>query len=410
MRMILLLIALFASSICQAQVKVGADVLIEKHLPLLKGKRIGIITNHSAINSHLQATFDLLKAHQKDYKIVCVFAPEHGYYGSAYAYEEIADQSIGDIPVYGLFGARRRPTEEMLGLVDLLIFDMQDIGTRSYTYVSTLFYCMEEAAKASIPFLVLDRPNPMGGIVVDGPLVEEKWRSFLGYANVPYCHGMTVAELARLFNEEYKIGCKLTVIPCIGWKRDMAFADTNLVWVPTSPQIPEADTPFFYPATGLIGHCSITNIGIGYTLPFKLIGAPWIEPEKFAEKLNQMRLPGVFFQAFHYCPFFGKFKQENCHGVRIVITNPNQFLPVTTQFTIMGVLKNLYPKHFEEAMAVVLQNANKKDVFNKLSGSEEILKILTQEKYIIWKLRNLCAKARSDFLPIRKKYLLKDYD
>jgi len=184
-----------------------------------------------------------------------------------------------------------------------LLFDVQDIGTRSYTFISTLFYCMEEAAKASIPFIVLDRPNPMGGIVVDGPLLDEEWRSFLGYIKVPYCHGMTIAELALFFNEEYKVGCKLTVIPMRGWKRTMVFTQTGLPWMPTSPQIPEADTPFFYPATGLIGHCSIVNIGIGYTLPFKLVGAPWVEAEKFADALNQQKLPGVYFSLFITVPF-----------------------------------------------------------------------------------------------------------
>ena len=407
-----LLLLLFLCPISlAAYVKVGADVLFDQeHIALLKGKKIGIITNQSAINHKLQTTFELLKEHQKEYTIASVFAPEHGFYGSAYAYEEVEDQSIGDIPLYGLFGARRRPTQEMLQNLDLLIFDMQDIGTRSYTFVSTLFYCMEEAAKASVPFIVLDRPNPMGGLVVDGPLLEEKWRSFLGYAKVPYCHGMTIGELARFFNEEHQVGCQLTVIAMKGWKRTMAFSQTGLPWVRKWPQIPESDTPFFYPATGLIGHCSIVNIGIGYTLPFKLLGAPWIEAEKFAQALNQQKLPGVYFHPFYYRPFFGKFKQKDCQGVRILVTDPEQFLPVTTQFTIMGVLKNLYPKYFESSIAEMLKSANKKDVFNKLNGSEEILNIISQEKYIIWKLRDLCGCAREKFLPIRKKYLISDYN
>ena len=394
-----------------AHVKVGADVLFEEgYLALLKGKKIGVITNHSAINRNLQTTFDLLNAHQNEYTLSCIFAPEHGFYGSAYAYEKIEDRKLGNIPLYGLFGARRRPTAEMLSNVDLLICDIQDIGTRSYTFASTLFYCMEEAAKASIPVIVFDRPNPMGGIVVDGPMICDQWRSFLGYVKIPYCHGMTIGELARYFNEEYKVGCALTVIPMKGWKRTMSFAQTGLPWVPTSPQIPESDTPFFYPATGLIGHCSMVNIGIGYTLPFKLVGAPWIEAEKFAEALNQQNLPGVYFQKFYYRPFFGKFKLEDCQGVRILITEPNQFLPVTTQFTIMGVIKNLYPKYFEESITQVLASPNKKDVFNKLTGSEEILNILLQEKYIIWKLRGLCAQAREEFLLARKKYLIPEYN
>ena len=305
-----------------AAIQVGADVLFEgNYSALLKGKRVGVITNQSAINSRLQTTFEMLKERQKKegYTLACVFAPEHGYYGSAYAYETIKDQSIGGVPLYGLYGERRRPTPEMLAALDLLIYDVQDIGSRSYTFVSTLFYCMEEAVKAKIPLIVLDRPNPMGGLIVDGPMLEEVWRSFIGYVKIPYCHGMTIGELAGYFNEEYKIGCALTVVPLKGWKRGMSFCETGLSWVPTSPQIPEPDTPFFYPATGLIGHCSMTNIGIGYTLPFKLVGAPWISAEKLAATLNEQKLPGVFFQAYYFRPFFGKFKLENCQGIRIVI-------------------------------------------------------------------------------------------
>ncbi len=392
--------------------QVGADRLFESnYFMLLKGKRIGVITNQSALNNQLKTTFDLLKERQSEgYSLTAVFAPEHGFFGSAYACETVKDQKLGEIPLFGLFGERRRPTAEMLNKVDLLIYDIQDIGTRSYTFISTLFYCMEEAAKQEIPLIVLDRPNPMGGLVVDGPLVEEAWRSFLGYAEVPYCHGMTTGELAHYFNEEYSIGCQLTVIPMKGWKRGMSFMETGLPWVPTSPQIPEPDTPFFYPTTGLIGHCSIANIGIGYTLPFKLVGAPWINAEKFAAALNDQELPGVFFQSYYYRPFFGKFKSENCQGVRMIVTEHNQFLPMTTQFVIMGTLKNMYPKQFEEAFAKMVASASSKDVFIKLSGGETILNIISKEKFIIWKLRDLCVEARSQFLPIRAKYLNATYN
>lgn len=405
------LFPVFFSSPLFSQIKVGADLLFEKeHAPLLSGKRVGLITNHSAINQNLKTTFELLRSKQGPYTLSAVFAPEHGFYGNGYACEDVEDEFLDMIPLYGLHGPRRRPTREMLSDIDLLIFDIQDIGSRSYTYISTLFYCMEEAAKESIPFIVLDRPNPMGGSVVDGPLLEEKWRSFLGYVNIPYCHGMTVGELAKFFNEEYKVGCQLTVIPMRGWKRGMTFAQTGLPWVPTSPQIPEPDTPFYYPSTGLIGHCSFVNIGIGYTLPFKLIGAPWIEAEKFADLLNKQNLPGVYFQAYYYRPFFGKFKLEECQGVRIIITDPSIFLPVTTQFTLLGVLKNLYPKRFHEALTLVQSSPSKKDVFNKLNGSEEVLHILAKEKYVIWKLRSLCNNAREKFMPIRQKYLTNLYN
>lgn len=385
-------------------VEVGVDLLV-KERDRIKGKRIGLISNQSAVNKRLQTTFDFLKDQMH---LVALFAPEHGYFGDAYAYEKVEHGEIEGIPLYSLHGNHRRPTAEMLSGIDLLIYDIQDIGSRSYTFLSTLFYCMEAAAEHRIPFVLLDRPNPMGGKVVDGLLVEEKWRSFLGYVNIPYCHGMTVGELALLFNKEYNVGCELTVIPMKGWKRGMVFSETGLPWVPTSPQIPEPDTPFFYPTTGLIGHCSLINIGIGYTLPFKLAGAPWIDAEKFAKALNHQNLPGVIFQPYYFRPFFGKFKLENCQGVRIVITDPFIYLPITTQFTMIGVIKNLYHSHFEEAMSLVLASRNKKDVFHKLNGTEEILTILTKEAYFIWKLREKCQKARESFLPVRSHYLIYD--
>lgn len=401
---------LFLCAALYGEIYVGADFLFEEeYRPLLKGKKIGLISNASAVNKKLKTTFDLLKEDQKDYELVAIFAPEHGFWGNAYAFEDVGDHLMDGIKLFGLSGQRRRPTAEMLAGIDLLIFDIQNIGSRSYTYESTLYYCMEEAARHSIPLIVLDRPNPMGGVVVDGPLVEEKWRSFLGYVNVPYCHGMTIGELARLFNGEHQVGCSLTVVPMRGWKRGMNFAKSGLIWVPTSPQVPESDSPFFYPTTGLIGHCSLVNIGIGYTLPFKLVGAPWIDAYELAQSLSAQNLPGVLFQPFFYRPFFGKFKLENCQGVRIVITDDQRFLPMTTQYTIMGALKNLYPQQFREALCRLVEEKGKKEVFNKLNGNEQVLQVLIEEKHVIWKLRALCQTARETFLPIRQKYLLPQY-
>ncbi|NGX54452.1 MAG: hypothetical protein KR126chlam2_00063 [Chlamydiae bacterium] len=404
MRLFLLLLLLPFSLF--GQVKVGIDVLMDEgYSALFKGKRIGLISNQTAVNHELKTTFEILKENSRDFELVALFAPEHGFYGDAYAYENVADRKHHGISLYNLNGDRRRPTKEMLTGVDLLVYDIQDIGSRSYSYISTLFYAMEEAAKLGIKVIVLDRPNPLGGKVVDGPLVDEKWRSFIGYVNVPYCHGMTIGELSRFFNETYHVGCDLEVIPMRGWKRSMIFKETGLVWVPTSPQIPEEDTPFFYPTTGLIGHCSFVNIGIGYSLPFKLIGAPWINGDVLADRLNKQKLPGVCFQPFYFRPFFGKFKLENCQGVKIIVTDPHAFLPVTTQYTIMGILKTVYPKQFDEALKLVLSSRNKRDVFNKLNGSEEILHIICNERYFAWKLREKCKKDRELFLQTRKKYL-----
>ena len=265
---------------------------------------------------------------------------------------------------------------------------------------------MEEAAKKGIPVMVLDRPNPINGVVIDGPMLEEKWRSMVGYVNVPYCHGMTVGELSTYFNEEHKIGCDLHVVPMKGWYRTMSFSDTGLAWIPTSPNIPEATTPLYYPTTGLIGELHFMNIGIGYTLPFKVVGAPWIDAKKFAEKLNAQKFPGVYFEPFYYRPFFGRFSQEDCQGVLIIVSNPRIYQPVSTQYLLIGMLKGLYPTQFREALD---EFKPRKEMFCKVNGTEEIYRLVTQEKNIVWKLKGVHEKEREEFKRLRKKYLIPAY-
>ena len=265
------------------EVELGVDTFFkEGHDKGLRRKRIGLISNQTGVDKNLTPTVEVLR--KKGMRLVALFSPEHGWSGSGYAFEKIKDGTLENLPLYSLHGETRRPTEQMLKGIDLLIYDIQDIGIRSYTYATTLFYVMEEAAKRNIPVIVFDRPNPINGLIIDGGMLEEKWRSFLGYVNVPYCHGMTIGELATFFNEEYRIGCKLKVIPMKGWKRTMSFKETGLTWIPTSPHIPEADTPLFYASTGIIGELDMVNIGVGYTLPFKVVGAPWIDAEAFARK------------------------------------------------------------------------------------------------------------------------------
>ncbi len=391
-------------------VMVGIDLLLTgKYDRQLKGKRLGIITNHTAVNGKMERTCDLIKNYckGKDCSVTALFAPEHGISGAQHAEELVLDGAAKDgIPIFSLHGKTKRPTKEMLNLVDLLIFDIQDIGSRSYTYITTLFYAMEEAAKHHKQVWVLDRPNPINGVTVDGPMMEEKWRSIVGYINVPYCHGMTIGELAQFFNEEYKIGCKLQVVPMQGWNREMTFQETGLPWIPTSPHIPEASTAWFYPATGILGELQIVNIGVGYTLPFKVVGAPWIDADQFASLLNQQAFPGVKFVPFHYQPFYGKFAKEECHGALIVITDEMKFKPVSTQYLIIGILKNLYPEKFKESLQ---KTKNRKEMFCKVNGTEEIYKLMTEEQYIVWKLRSFHEKERSQFLELRKKYLNPSY-
>ncbi|MBA3721272.1 MAG: DUF1343 domain-containing protein [Parachlamydiaceae bacterium] len=407
-----LFLALVSSfSVDAAPVQLGVDRLFTpQYEKVLRGKQIGLITNHTAVNIQNQSTINLIKKNAANggYKLKALFAPEHGLTGNQYASEDVQNsKDIDGIPIYSLHGVTRRPTATMLKNITLLIYDIQDIGSRSYTYITTLFYVMEEAAKLKIPVIVLDRPNPINGLVVDGPMLNEKLRSMVGYINIPYCHGMTIGELARYFNSEYRIGCSLTVVPMNGWKRNMTFQDTQLRWIPTSPQIPESNTSFYYPMTGLLGELQLVNIGVGYTLPFKVVGAPWIKATELAQNLNNQKSPGVHFHPFYFRPFFGRYAHENCEGVLISITNPLIYQPVSTQFLMIGTLKNLYPKAFQKAFQL---DKDKIEMFNKLSGTTEVYRVIKDEKFITWTLKALDQKERAAFIEKRKKYLLPEYE
>lgn len=405
------LLTLWIPCVDSSPVTLGVDQLFNsEYESVLKDKKIGLVTNHTAINATLQPTLLLLKNHAKTsgYTLKAIFAPEHGLTGNQYASEDVLHAKDADgIPIYSLHGETRRPTKQMLKNIDLLIFDIQDIGSRSYTYITTLFYVMEEAAKMKIPVIVLDRPNPINGLVVDGPILDAKIKSMVGYINIPYCHGMTIGELALYFNAEYKVGCALTVIPMKGWKRNMTFHDTGLKWIPTSPHIPESTTAYYYPITGILGEIPLVNIGIGYTLPFKVVGAPWLDGPLFAQRLNAQKFPGVHFYPFHYRPFFGRYAAEDCQGVLIQVTNPRTYQPISTQYLLMGILKSLYPSRFQKALEMTKE---KKEFFNKITGTPEVYRILKEEKYVTWKLKDLHKKERDDFLARRNKYLIPEYE
>jgi uncharacterized protein YbbC (DUF1343 family) len=281
--------------------------------------------------------------------------PEHGMRGAAYAGEKVTDQRDPNtqLPVYSLYGATSKPTPEMLKGVDILVYDIQDIGVRSYTYVSTLALVMEAAAEMGIPLVVLDRPDPLGGVRVEGNVPPPDWpRAFICWLRVPYVYGMTSGEMARMINGEGWLRggkrCKLTVVPMKGWKRKMLFAETGLSWVPTSPHIPHAETSFFYPATGLLSYA--LNNGVGYTLPFELIGAPWIDGERLAKKLNDLALPGLRFRPTAYKPFYGTLKETSCQGVQVHILDPHRAPLVSISFYALEALNQLYPERriFEE--------------------------------------------------------------
>ncbi len=374
----------------------------------LENKRIGILTHQAAIDHQGVHTIERLQqaAKKQHFTIVALFGPEHGLDGSKFAARDVQHSKTNDgIPVFSLHGTTRRPTKEMLQNIDVLICDLQDIGCRSYTYLTTLCYVIEECAKNKVKVIVTDRPNPMGGLVIDGPILEEKYQSFVGYLSIPYVHGMTLGELARFVNENNQVHCQLEVVPMIGWTRSMQWSQTGLLWMPTSPQIPEADTPFYYATTGVFGEMKWVNIGVGYTLPFKTVAAPWIDASLLAGKLNEKKFPGVCFTEIHYTPFFGSLKDQVCHGIKIQITDPQKYMPVETGFLILGILKTLYPAKWQEAIS----NPKLSKVFAQYWGTHDVLNILTKEKYAIFPLKGICMKARQSFIQKRAKYLLPEY-
>ena len=322
----------------QVPVMLGIDT-IDQHLNLFAGKRVGLITNATGMNSQFQSTVDVL--HVKT-RLVALFSPEHGIRGAVPAGDQVG--SLTDVktglPVYSLYGATKKPTSEMLEGLDILAFDIQDVGARSYTYIYTMAYAMQAAKENGKTFVVFDRPNPVGGAEVEGGVVKSGFESFIGMYPIPIRHGLTVGELARLFNQEFGIGCELVVIPMTGWQRAMYFAETGLPWVMTSPNIPTPDTALVYPATGIFGGTNISE-GVGTTRPFDFVGAPWLDADALAAAMNSLQLPGVVFRPANYIPQFGSFAGETCSGVQLHITDRKAFRPVRTGMSLLSAVQQL---------------------------------------------------------------------
>jgi uncharacterized protein YbbC (DUF1343 family) len=297
---LLFLIPLFAF----AQVKPGIEVLREGEFACLKGKRVGLVTNPTGVDKQLKSTVDIL-FEAEGVNLVALYGPEHGVRGDIPAGEKVENQidAKTGLKVHSLYGKTRKPTPEMLQGVDVLVYDIQDIGCRSYTFISTMGLVMNAAKEQNKEVVILDRPNPLGGEKVEGSGVSQGYFSFVSQFDIPYIYGLTCGELANYLNQE--IGCKLTVVPMQGWKRHMRFEDTGLPWVPTSPQIPSTTAAILYPATGIIGEMGFLNIGVGYTLPFQVMTAPWVKSVELTEVLNAKQLLGVVFRPILYKPLFG---------------------------------------------------------------------------------------------------------
>lgn len=329
------------------KVQFGIDVLLREKIDLIKGKRIGLVTNHTGVTSSLEWTMDVLHKHPK-VNLTCLFGPEHGIRGDvqdARKIDSFTDARTG-LRVFSLYGEHYKPTPDMTKDMDAFVYDIQEVGARYYTYIATMNRSMEAAAEQDKEFILLDRPNPINGTTVEGNILEERYRSFVGERETPIRYGMTMGELAQMFNREYGIGCKLTVVKAKGWRRKMWYDETGLPWVIPSPNLPTLDSAIVYPGTCLFEGVNISE-GRGTTRPFETIGAPWIDGFKLREKLTGYRLPGVNFRGLYFIPTFNKFAGEVCGGVQLHVHDREKFRPVLTGLKMIKAIMDLFPGKIE---------------------------------------------------------------
>lgn len=380
----------------------GIEVLLREHLAELRGRRIGLVTNLTGVDRDLRSDIDLLAAH-KDLELVALFGPEHGVRGDAQAGEHVdaARDAATGLPLHSLYGATREPTASMLAGIDLLLFDIQDIGTRYYTYASTLAGVLRAARRQDIPVWVLDRPNPLGGEKVEGPVLEPRFASFVGEFPIPVRHGMTIGELARLFNEAFGIGARLRVIPVRGWRRGDTEPGGAMPWVPPSPNMPDRDTALVYPGTALLEGTNVSE-GRGTTRPFTMIGAPFVDAQALAARLNALGLPGVRFRPTWFTPGFSKHAGKSCGGVQLHVTDRGAFQPFRSGLAVVKALHDLYPEQFRFRADLPGASA---DFFDHLAGNAWLREAIERGD----SLEAMAARWQSslrDFERLRRRYLL----
>jgi len=327
-----------------ADVANGIDNLIAKHYAPLRGMKIGVITNHTGIDRGGNPTIDLLRS-APGVDVRAIFAPEHGLFGAADANVADARDPVRGLPVYSLYGQSRKPKPEQLAGLDALVFDIQDVGARFYTYPATMQLAMEAAAEAHVKFIVLDRVNPINGVAVEGPLLHGAAEDFIGWHDVPIRHGMTMGELAKMFAEERHIGVELTVIPLLRWKRAQWQDDAGLPWINTSPNMRSLTEATLYPGVGIVEFS--VSVGRGTDTPFELVGAPYVDPERFVAELNTFKLPGIRFDPVRFTPASSNFAKQQCGGAHLTVTDRNVLQPVKTGIAIALALQKLYPTEFQ---------------------------------------------------------------
>ena len=403
---LLAMIPFFAGTAFAQKIRIqtGIEVLKNSNFKILEGKRVGLITNPTGVDNQLKSTIDILHE-APNVNLVALFGPEHGVRGDVHAGDHVdnsSDPTTG-LPVGSLYGKTRKATPDMLKGIDVLVYDIQDIGCRSFTYISTMGLAMEAAAENNIEFVVLDRPNPLGGLKVEGNLAEDGYISFVSQFKIPYLYGLTCGELAQMLNEENMLAkqCKLTVVKMKGWKRKMDYTQTGLQWIPSSPHIPHAHSAFFYPVSGIEGELGYLSIGVGYTIPFQMFAADWIKAEEFASALNKLNLPGVHFRPMHLKPFYSVGVGTQMQGVQVHLTDYQKANLSEIQFYVMQVIAQLYPDK------AVFANANEKrfDMFDKVSGSNQI-RLLFAKNNRFEDIQAYWNKDVEAFKKLSKKYYL----
>ena len=364
------ILLIFTASVSAANVQTGIEVLRADGFKLLEGKRVGLTTNPTGVDSNLKSTIDILWE-AENVNLVALYGPEHGVRGNVHAGDVVdneVDKKTG-LKMYSLYGKTKKPNKEMMDEIDVMVYDIQDNGCRSYTYISTMGMLMEACIEHGKELIVLDRPNPLGGEKIEGCLVEDGYISFVSQFKIPYLYGQTPGELALYLNAtDYENKCKLTVVEMKGWKRDMTWDETGLEWIVASPHVPHGQSAVFYPVTGIFGEFGYISIGVGYTLPFEVMGAPWISADTLAEAMNALQLPGLEFRPIYYKPYYSTFQGELCQGVQIHILDYEKARLSEVQFLVVQELMRLWP----EKDWFKLCNQKRFGMFDKVCGTNKI--------------------------------------
>lgn len=389
------------------QVMLGIDVLLSERLNLITNKRIAILTNFSGRDSKGNLTVESLMS-LSNVKISLILTPEHGFFGIKSAGEKVDDDVFMNIPVISLYGNNKKIPYRLAKDFDLILVDLQDIGVRPYTFISTLYYVMQSAVELKKPVIVLDRPNPLGGVIVDGCVLDMSLKSFVGIAPIPYVHGLTIGEIANMMNQEGWINekkeknyrCDLTIVEMKGWERWMQWEDTGLMWFPTSPHIPSVDAIRGAAMLGWIGELSLFSVGIGTNLPFQFFGFPNFDQNFFGTFTNLEFNGVVLFQA-KFTPAYGKFAGQTCDGFLLKFDKNNNFTPFSNGIELLLKIRNYYPNFFVKDKV----ESNKSLMFQKATGSVELFDMLFNKGSDI-QIRQVSTKGLKEFLKLREKYLL----